>query len=241
MDNGEFRTAYGKVSNVNRKKISKTKFVLKVIKKAVVLTASAIILLTGILGLKNYFDGKKINDVPEGQIKTTISVQVQEGDTLSGIADRFYTDTCNDVYRYVSNYEDAIQEQNNIVGRDPKLVAGTTVEVPVVVPENNTYYQRIVELEKQITDIEQNNKWVSHTVKSGELLSTLASMSSIDISETYETVNEIARKNNISTKEVLRQGDEILIVNPKLKELKMELVETQEMLVQYLSRDQIKK
>ena len=236
MNNGDIKTSYGTMRNVNKKQNKK-----KLIRNGILGIGGAVIILISGLQIKNVVEKKQINDVPEGQIRTTISIQVEDGDTLSEIADRFYTDNCDGVYRYVSNYEDAIQKENSIVGRNPKLVAGTTVEVPVVVPENNAYYQRILELEKQIADIEQNNKWVSHTVRPGELLSTLASMSSVDISETYELINEIANKNGISTKEILRPGDEILIVNPELKELKMELIETQEMLVHYLSGDQIKK
>ena len=213
----------------------------KISTKVAVLAASAIIVLAVLMGWKYYFETKKINDIPDGQVMTTISIQVEAGDTLSEIADRFYTDDCNGVYRYVSNYEDAIQKENNIIGINPKLVAGTTMEIPVVVDENNTYYQRILELENQITDMEQNNKWVRYTVKRGDLLSTLANMASIDDSETYKYVKEIANKNSISTTAILSIGDEIWIINPELGNLKRELVETRELFIESLSKDQIKK
>lgn len=233
----EFKTSYGSVRNVNKKKKNK----MKLIKNGILGIGGAVIVLVGGLHIYKQINKNQINDVPEGQITTTISIQVEEGDTLSEIADRFYTDACDDVYRYLSNYQDAIQKENNIIGRDPKLRAGTTIEVPVVVHENNAYYQRILELEDQIANIEENNKWVRHTVKQGDLFSTLAEQASIDISETYELAKEIANKNNMSTKDILNVGQEIWIINPELGKLKVELKQTQEMFIQYLSGKQIKK
>lgn len=237
MDNMEFRTSYGTVRNINNKKKNR----MRLIKNGILGIGGAAIILVGGLQIYKQIEKRQINNVSEGQIKTTISIQVEEGDTLSGIADRFYTDTCDDVYRYVSNYEDAIQKENNIVGRDPKLVAGTTVEIPVVVSENNTYYQRILELEGQIANIEQNNKWVRYTIKSGDMFSTLAQQASVNVSETYKIAQEIANKNNISTKEILKPGDELWIINPELGNLKRELSETKELFIESLSKDQIKK
>lgn len=237
MDNVEIKTSYGTVRHINNKKKNK----MKLIKNGILGIGGAIIILVGGLQIYKQIEKRQINDVPEGQIRTTISIEVDEGDTLSGIADRFYTAACGDVYKYVSNYEDAIQKQNNMVGTNPNLVAGRTIEIPVIVHENNAYYQRILELENQISEINENNKWVRYTVQQGDLLSTIASMTSIDVSETYELVKEIANKNRINTKEILRPGDEIWIINPELGNLKMELEQTKAMFVDYLSRDQIKK
>lgn len=233
----EFKTSYGSVRNINKKKKNK----MKLIKNGILGIGGAAIILVSVLQIYKQIEKKQINDVPEGQITTTISIQVEEGDTLSEIADRFYTDTCDDVYRYLSNYQDAIQKENNIIGRDPKLRAGTTIEVPVVVHENNAYYQRILELENQIAALEENNKWVRHTVKQGDLFSTLAEQASINISETYELAKEIAIKNGMSTKDMLNVGQEIWIINPELGNLKIELEQTQEKFIQYLSGKQIKK
>lgn len=237
MDNMEFRTSYGNLKNVNNKKKNR----IKLIKNGILGIGGAVIILVGGLQVYKQIEKKQINDIPEGQITTTISIQVENGDTVSEIADRFFSDDCGDVYNYVSNYEDAIKEQNHLYGLNPNIVAGRTLQIPVIISENNTYYQRILELENQIKEIEENNRWVRYTVKYGDLFSTLASKASSDVSETYELALEIADKNNMSTKDIIRPGQEVWIINPELGKLKIELNETREMFIESLSRNQIKK
>lgn len=230
MDNREIRTSYGTVRHINNKKKK-----MKLITKGILGISGAVIILLSGLNIYRGIQNKKINDIPENQVMTTISISVESGDSLTEIANRFYTDDCEGVYRYISNYQDAIQEKNKIMGNDPKLIEGRSLKIPVIVDENNVYYQRVSELENKINEIEQSNKWVYYTVESGDNLSSVAEFASGSFSETYEIMNEIAEKNNISVKAMLREGQRLWIVNPELGNLKRELNETQELFIDYLS------
>lgn len=56
--------------------------------------------------------------------KTCTSIEVQQGDTLWGIAKTYYTDECTDIRTYI----DTIKKANNMY--DDKLISGQSLIVP---------------------------------------------------------------------------------------------------------------
>lgn len=233
-NNKELRTNYGTVRNVSNKKIKKRQ--LKKV-MAVTLAAASIITVMSLTGCNK----NKEYVIPDDQIKVNISMQVEEGETISDVANKFYTDECEGVYNSVSNFQDEIKEQNNINKFSSFVKAGDTIEVPVIVEKDNPYYLKIIEIQNEITNIENNNLWVRYTVQYGDRLSTIAEKASGSYSETYEITNIIASKNNMSNKSILNAGQEIWVMNPELGQLKSELNEAQEDFKLSLIGEQMKK
>lgn len=234
MSNRELRTNYGTVRNISNKKLKKRK--LKQVMAVTIATASiiSIMTLTGCNKNKEYI-------VPENQMQVTISMEVESGETISDVANRFYTDECEGVYSSVSNFQEEIREHNNISKFSSFVKAGDTIEVPVIIEKDNPYYLKILEIQNEISNIETNNLWVRYTVEYGDILSTIAEKASGSYSETYEITNKIASKNNMRTKSILNAGQEIWIMNPELGELKAELKVAQEEFKASLTGEQIKK
>ena len=170
-----------------------------------------------------------------------VVMDIDKGETISSFADRLYSSDCAEVYGSISRYENAIREQNNIHKASSYIQAGDTLQIPVIIDKDNPYYLQIKDLENQIADIKENNLWVKYTVQYGDTFSSLAALSSDSIQETYENISEIAHRNNMSTKDMLRDGREIWIINPELGRLKLELKTVYEELKQSLLGEQIKK
>ncbi|MBQ2946954.1 MAG: LysM peptidoglycan-binding domain-containing protein [Bacilli bacterium] len=233
-NNRELRTNYGTVRNISNKKMKKRK--LKQVVAVTLATASivTIMTLTGCEKNKEYV-------VPDNQIKVNISMQVEEGDTISDVANKFYTDECEGVYNSISDFEDEIKEQNNINKFSSFVKEGDTIEVPVIIEKENPYYLKILDIQSQINNIQNNNLWVRYTVEYGDRLSTIAEKASGSYTEIYEITNKIASKNNINNKSILNAGQEIWIMNPELGELKSELKNAQEELKLSLTGEQLKK
>lgn len=230
----ELRTNYGTVKNISNKKIKKRQ--LKKV-MAVTLAAASIITIMTLTGCNK----NKEYIVPDNQIKVSISMQVEEGETISDVANKFYTDECEGVYSSVSNFQDEIKEQNNINKFSSFVKAGDTIEVPVIIEKDNPYYLKILEIQSEISNIENNNLWVRYKVEYGDRLSTIAEKASGSYTETYEITNKIASKNNMGTKSILNAGEEIWIMNPELGTLKAELNEAKEEFKLSLTGEQIQK
>lgn len=235
MDNREIKISNGKLRNVNKKRIDKS----ILIKKGIAAVGAVVTFVTiGIVAKE--MNGRKINDIPDGQVRISISEQVDHGETVSEIAGKYYTDDCEGVYNNFANYQREIQENNYLYGDD--VQSGRTIQIPVIIDQNNPYYVDVLTLEKQISEFEQSKDyWVRYTVEYGDRLSVLAEKASGSKSETYELLGEIASKNHMDTTDILREGQEIWIINPELGNLKMQLNEARDLLIQSLSNNQVKK
>ena len=233
-NNNELRTNYGTVRNISNKKMKKGQ--LKKV-MAVTLAAASIITIMTLTGCSK----NKEYVVPDNQIKVNISMELESGETISDVANKFYTDECETVYNSVSNFQDEIKEQNNINKFSSFVKAGDTIEVPVIVEKDNPYYLKILEIQSQISNIENNNLWVRYTVEYGDRLSTIAEKASGSYTEIYEITSKIASRNNMGTKSILNAGEEIWIMNPELGKLKAELNEAKEEFKLSLIGEQIKK
>lgn len=213
-NNREFRTSYGTVRNINNRKIKKRK-----LKKIVAVTLAASSLITIMLLVGSGKDD--LNSVPNNQLITYVSMQIESGDTLNGIVDRFYTDEFEGFYRSDSDYKKAIKELNDIEGS--YLREGNNIMVPIVVEKDNPYLLKKLEIKDEIQNIKENNLWIKYTVKGGETLLLLAARASDSESESYKIMEDIAEKNNIETNATLPIGKELWIMNPELGKLKIEL------------------
>lgn len=233
-DNRELITNYGTVRNISNKKIKKRK-----LKKVMAVTLAAASIIT-VMTLTGCSKNKKYI-IPDSQIKVSVSMQVEKGETISDIANKFYTDECEGVYNSVSNFQDEIKEKNNINKFSSFVKSGDTIEVPVIIEKDNPYYLKIFEIQNEITNIENNNLWVRYTVEYGDRLSTIAEKASGSYTETYEITSKIASRNNMGIKTILNAGEEIWIMNPEIGKLKAELNEAKEAFKLSLTGEQIKK
>jgi len=226
-NSGEINTSYGTIrknNNKNFKKIKLSKTGIGIISIA----AASIILISSIAGLGE----KGTNPIPEHQITTTITMQVEQGDTIYDIANKFYTDDCEGVYCSLANFQDAIKEQNDVHGS--RITKGDILEIPVIVDKDNSYYLQIKQIQNMIADIEKNNLWVKYTVQYGDNITKIAGLASGSYSETQTIIGEIIDKNNIRKASLLSEGQEIWIMNPELGRLKIQLSDIEEQFKQSL-------
>lgn len=220
----------GKICNVNYKKIEQLNKRKTKIKNCIFsITTSAVMFFAG-LGI-----GKASNSnyatIGDNQIMATISIDVSNGDTIYDIANKYYNENYENVFGSKSNYEKSIQLQNSLI--NSKIKIGDKLIIPVVIDKNNPYLQIIQTLNAKIAEIEQNNYWVEYTVRMGDTLSNLAALSSGSAGETIENVDKIARKNGLSPNNIYA-GQKIYIINPGLGSLRIDLLETQNLLKESL-------
>ncbi len=234
MKNDSIESSYGTVRNINRKKLSKRKLYNRI----AALTGASIIFVSGLFIAKNIKD-RKVNPVQDGQTSISLLVDVHDGDTVYDIASKYYTNDCEYVYNSLSNYQRIIKNDNGKY--DGEIKPGDKLSIPVVVDNDNQYYQRMLRLQNEISDIEANNYWVRYTVKPGDTITELAELSSGSYEETYDIASKILSKNNMSKRDVLRDGTQIWIVNPELGSLKAELNETITNLKDSLTSSNLKK
>lgn len=226
---------YVTLQYVSKKRLNKRKVYRN---RAIIIVVSGAVLLGSIVVLKS----KKKNDsyvIPDNQTTISLVVKVNRGDTLYDIARTYYTSDCDNVYKSFSNFEDEIAKENNIEGS--RLDVGDELIIPVIIDKDNTLYLQILEKQKQIAEIEKNNKWVPHTSKFGETISGYAAQASGSYEETLKLINEILAKNNMTKNSILYLDTELLIINPMLGTLKTELNELNEQLEQSLMNKNITK
>ena len=227
--------------NPKRKKFKK-KLNLKVIGTSVVAIGAAAIVAVSSSAMGQWFKGffgKKEVNIPNDKTSIVFSIELERGDTVSEIADKFYNSDTKDVYGSFSNYTDEI-EQANRRGMET-MEAGEILKVPVIVDKDNPYYIEIVNIQKQIEELKKNNYWIKYKVQYGDRISSLALLASGSDKEIHDLVNEICSKNNISSKTVINEGEEIWIINPELGNLKQQLNDAMEQLKQSLIEKQSKK
>ena len=232
-----------KIGYINPKyRKPKRKLNLKLIGTSVAAIGAVVVIgVTGssiVRSFKETFNKSEIN-IPNDKASVTFNVELQEGDTVSQLASKYYFDDTEDVYDSFSNYTRNIEQQNK---RDiDDIVEGEIVQIPVIVDKNNPYYIEIMNINKKIDDIENSNLWVRHKVEYGEDITKLAMLASGSRSETHKLAGYIYNKNHIGPKTVINEGQELWIINPELGSLKQQLNDTLEQLRLSLEQSQIKK
>lgn len=232
----EIKTSLGTIRNVNSKKLTKTK-TYKFAAKAACSVALVVVVGLNLIGCNQ----NTISPIPEHQTQIILSVEVENGDTLSEIAEKYYSNDCDGVYNSFSNYEDEIKEQNNISKYGDHIETGDVIKIPVIVDLDNPYYMQVLEIENAINQVKQDKLWIKYVVKAGDSVTSLAALASGSYQETYEIAGKIVSKNNLANKSILNEGQEIWIMNPELGKLKEVLGSSYEQLEQNLIRSQIKK
>jgi len=237
-NNQEIKNSYGTIRNINTKNNSKKK--LYRISLIVGSVSLAVFLFFQILGLRKKY---KTNELDSDQIKIVLNIDVNNGDDTFDIANKFFTDDCKEVYSSVENYEKQIIQENNMSNLERldsinTLEEGQEIKIPIIIKSDNPYYVRILQLENEIAKLTDTNYWVNYIVESGDSIAYLASLASSSTSETVEITQKIMDKNNLKKGEILQIGRRILIVNPKLGELKNELNGNLQELVLSLQADQ---
>lgn len=220
----------------------KRKLNLKLIGKGVAaIGASVIIIIEGstiINGLKDLIRPKQIT-VPNDKISYSFCIELEEGDTVSEIASKYYTDDTADTYGSFSNYTKHIEHDNRT--NIDNVEAGDKLQIPVIVDKDNPYYIEILNIKKQIEDLEQNHLWVMYTIKYGDSISELAQLVSSNPNEIRDYTNKIYNKNHLGRTSVIVEGQKIWIINPELGNLKHQLNDIEEQLRQSLIKEQVKK
>ena len=187
---------------------------------------------------KNLFGKSEIN-IPRDKASVVFEIELEDGDTVSEIAEKYYTDETQDVYGSFSHYTTDIEKQNR--KSINSIEAGDTVEIPVIVDKDNPYYLNVLDIKNKIKELEENNLWVDYSIKQGDRIYNLAKLASGDEREIYDLENKIFQKNHINPKDILGIGKKISIINPELGKLKQELNEAMEQLKLSLVQKNAKK
>lgn len=190
------------------------------------LVASAIVFISTLTGCGAV---KKKQPNP-GQAEISITYEVESGDTLSEIAQKYYTDECESIYDF-TDYEKIIEQENKAVDN---IEVGQKLEIPVIIDENNEYYLKMQYLKSEIKNIEQNDLWVPYTIQYGDRIEKLAALAAGNYEEIYIIKSKIMSHNHIGS--IYNEGDRIFIMNPKLGNLKLELQEAERNLVESLNK-----
>lgn len=244
-NNRELRPAFylkepinGTVRNVNRRALTRMEHKAKIRKRRVV--AGALVtthLLAAIIGANihdRFMSDAPQPSLPSGYILTEIENVVEPGDTITEIANEYYNSTYSSMYGSVENYTDAILEQNGLKPHTT-IQPGQSVSIPVVINSDNEIYIRIQALKDAIHKITEENLWVSYTVGNNDSYSSLAAKASGSVSETYTIMHTIMEKNKNAR---FWPGDTVMIMNPELGPLKVELVELEDQLQETLKVNQ---
>lgn len=219
-----------KVSNINYDNIKKNKFKLQA-KSLFLASTAAIIYFTGIAvgkgmnkDISNTNNTSFIN-LNQNQIVASISVDVNYDDTIIGIADEFYNDDYENVYGSKENFVNSIKFQNAI--EDDKIIVGQKLVIPAIIEKDNPYFQIVVQINAKINELEQNQKWIKHTVGLDENLAFLARLGSGSNLVGMDEIDEILTYNHLKSSTIY-PGQELYIINPEIGILKKELKNAEE-------------
>lgn len=153
-------------------------------------------------------------------------------DTLDEIVEDYYKTSYNTVYHTEKDYKKTIMAQNDL--DDKGNIEKTQISIPVIIEENNQYYEEIKRLEEEIKYIEENKLWIEHIVENGDSIYGLASYAGITEAETMEIMQKILNKNHLKQTSILNVGDAIYIMNTSLGEKKQALEEAKTKLYESL-------
>lgn len=214
-----------KVSNINYDNIKKNKFKLQA--KSLFLASTAVIIyFTGIAVGKgmdkdiNNTNNNSFINLNQNQIVASISVDVNHDDTIIGIADEFYNDDYEIAYGSKENFVNSIKFQNAI--KDDKIIVGQKLAIPAIIEKDNPYFQIVVQINAKINELEQNQKWIKHTVGLDENLAFLARLGSGSNLVGMDEIGEISMYNHLKSSTIY-PGQELYIINPEIGNLKKEL------------------
>lgn len=224
----ELKTENGRISNVNPKiHESNKKFKFKPIGVVSLVLVSAATLALPIFAAFNagieHAQNMPIN-LPKESIMITIDMP-SYSDTIQGLVNKYYNEAYGTEKAYMERLENLNPEYTKY---------DHTVLLPLVVNKYDENYLRIIELEKQIKYIEENEFLVDYAVQPGDLtVSHIAARASGSVGQTVEYTNLILSKNSDKKRELelLNVGTIITAPNPKLGPLKMELQDCKQALL----------
>jgi LysM domain. len=237
---GELKTDYGTVRNINTEKLrAAKKKKIKKIKNTLTLSfISAIIVASLVWGnsaLKGNTEPHTLS-IPTGYTTIHVTEQVMRGENVTLIAQEYFSDEYKEAYGTIENFVNAIIKENEL-NRRGDITPYQNLTIPALVAEDNIYLQQIEDIKNAIEEIKENNYWVSYTVKPGDSFSKLAARASGDSGETVSLTNQIMSKNGKNSS-YLVDGQTILTINPELGPLKLQLNELQTELYESLKIDQ---
>lgn len=158
-------------------------------------------------------------ELPYNYIEIYLNEHIGKDDTIESVAKKYYdNEIYYKIYENIDEYIDEICNLNNIEPHE--LTPFQDISVPVLVHKDNVYLSRINELEKEIDSIDT---WVKYTVKNGDSIESLAYYAAGNSTEALANIESIKEYNKLSSNE-LNIGDTIYIINPKIGELKRDIV-----------------
>ena len=224
-----YMNGYGTVNVLNYNKNNRPQKLIRH-KGILILALGSVMFISGL------FIGNKLNNRPyiePDKVATSITLNIEEGEQFDKDIMSFYNEDYKSMYKTAKDYKKSILKQNNKFSDD--LTESEKLDVTIIIDKDNPYYQRMVELEKEINDINENDYWVEYTVKPGEFVSTLAAKSCANDDEIYgQVINQIKAKNNLDSYGSVYEGQKLYIPNPKLGDLKIELNKVRENLIESL-------
>lgn len=232
----ERKNANTQIRTINYKKLAYQRK-LKIFKLKVALTVTSIGCLASLaaFGSHVYNENKFEPTIPDGYYQTYMSTDVERGDTLTSIASLYFDEELyGDTYKDLNDYIDSIAKTNHVSKNH--INPYQSLNIPVLVAEDNIYVQQINSLEKQIAELD---RWVPYTVQAGDTLLALAYQGAGTTNEAYELQDEIRSKNDLDSSTII-WGDEIKIINPEIGRLKKEVVNLKEKLHESLQVEQNK-
>lgn len=219
----QIKTREGLVSNINQKKISTHKSKIQIKKTILSGIIGASMLFTGIgigKAMNKPIDNTHISTLNSNKVVIPMKIEVNGGETLSDIVDKYYNEDYENMYGTKENFINSIALQNQI---NPDIIKiGQELSIPIIVDKDNQYLQNALRINTKIQELEENEKWIKYMVKLDDNLSYLASLGSGSSSVSKKEENEIVRHNNLQTKTIF-PGQQIEIINPKIGNLKIEL------------------
>ncbi len=221
----DIKTQNGTLSNINQEKIGSKKFKLQIdAKKILSIVAAGAIFAAGFgLGKSMGKTENKVNLDPN-KIMATIDYDVNPGDTLYEIVDKYYNDDYEGLYASKENFVKSIMDQNSL--NNDKIITGQNLTIPVIIDKDNPYFQEIIRIQSKINELEESAKWIKYTVKLDDSLSILAGWG-CGRTASAEEQEEIREHNNLPLNTIY-PGQEIEIINPKIGNLKIELRKAQQ-------------
>lgn len=241
----EVRLQNGTVRDMRSKAAAKRKQKLHRIKTAVKLTVASIAIIgTIVLAGKAVLDRPETHPiiVPAGYTVIYAPEDIYSDDTVTSIAKEYYNEVYAEMYGSLDKFIEVIK-QNNGLNFKGDIKSGNSLNIPVLVDENNEYFIQKAELEAQIAEYKDPNNnekpyWVpDYKVKFGDSLLGLAAKASGSTTETYQLIDSIMSKNGLSNSNIY-EGQKLIIINPELGPLKIQLNEITEAFYQSLKTNQ---
>lgn len=222
-----------KVSNDNTYKITnKNDAAIKRIKNKFICK----IALVGIISTSILITSKIVNttptlapSIPDGYMQIYIEEMIEPGEKLQDITSKYYTENESLYYRTYKSFVKSVEERNNIEYEN--IHTKTSITIPVIIENDNYYYQTIQELENAIKTKEE---WVSYKIDDGDTLYKLAWMGAGNGDEANINVEKIKIKNGLDD-DIIQVNKTIYIINPEIGDIRKEIESLRSDLYQYIT------